>query len=196
MYRHWLVNLMDKKSYFDGNKSILCSSRINTSVIFSKADTLAQALALASGKEFKLIVYLYNEVKLGYFKDNKILFVDAEELDEKYFLQARLFNKNEEIWIQKTEDTFAVRQVTDGETGALCTVVDSSSEIFGKALDDIAAEGFVHLVEPGRKISMIIPAEKGAVRYELTTRSYITYDDCTGQAGFGYYRWVDIAEGE
>lgn len=187
---------MDKKSYFDDNKTILCSGKINTSVIFSNADTLVQALALAADKEFKIIAYLYNEVKLGYFKDNKILFADAGELDEKYFLQARLFNKNEEIWIQKAEDTFAVRQITDGVAGALCTVVDSSSEIFGKAVDDIAAAGFVHLVEPGRKISIVIPAEKGAVRYELTTRSYITYDDCTGQAGFGYYRWVDIAEGE
>lgn len=181
------------KSYFDNVKSVLKSQQIKTSVKRCTADNFAEALELAADREFKFIAYLYNEVKLGYFKNNRLVFADGNDIYEKYIIQARLFSPNEEILIQKVDGVYEVRIIEDGIEGNLCTAVDSASDIFGRKVNDFNVEGFVHLVEPGRKMSIVVPANVNADKYELITRSYITYDETTGQAGFGYYRWLDIA---
>ena len=61
-----------------------------------------------------------------------------------------------------------------------------------KVIDKNINDNFVKLQESGRKISLIIPSEDRAKYYALVTRSYITFDEKTGQAGIGYYRYLDI----
>ena len=39
---------------------------------------------------------------------------------------------------------------------------------------------------------MSVPVDEKASHYAVKTRSYITYDNDTNQAGFGYYRFLDI----
>lgn len=72
-------------------------------------------------------------------------------------------------------------------------VIDDASILFGERINDSKIkDGFAHLVESGRKISLIIPTNEQAKTYALVTRSYIDFDEKTGQAGIGYYRYLDI----
>ncbi len=142
----------------------------------------------------KVIAHCMNELKFGLYTGGKFVFADDSELDEKYLLQLRIFNSNQELLLQRDGDVFQARYITDTpDDNGSQEYVDSHSPLFGDR--DTAAklpQGFVRLVESGRKISMTIPADKTAKNYLLITRSYITYDEKTGQAGYGFWRFVSI----
>ena len=114
----------------------------------------------------------------------------------------RLFNQNEEILIKQDNDdidnnTYIARIIKDSkekkEQKQLVQVIDDASILFGERINDSKIkDGFAHLVESGRKISLIIPTNEQAKAYALVTRSYIDFDEKTGQAGIGYYRYLDI----
>lgn len=142
----------------------------------------------------QVIAHCMNELKFGTYNGGKFIFADESALDEKYLLQLRIFNANQELLLQRDGGVFQARYITDtpDDSGSQ-EYVDSSSPLFGDR--DTAAklpQGFVRLLESGRKIFMVIPADKMAKNYLLTTRSYITYDEKTGQAGYGFWRFVGI----
>lgn len=165
--------------------------------------SLAEALEAARGKVYKAAVYLVHEFRFGYWRGNNFDFADGKSFDEKYLLEMRLFNDEEEIYLQK-KGTMLLMRITDDLTSASdenkIKTVDSTSILFGKHCDSSLPKGFKKLGEPSRessressrKISFIIPAEEVAKKYSLTTRSYIVYDKTTGQAGYGWSRWVSI----
>lgn len=155
--------------------------------------TLADALAHLPAGKYKAVVYLDNEMRMGYFSDGEFLFADGKNFSECYLQQLRMFNEDVELWVMKRDEDLAVRLIEDNVKGSSIKTVDSKSVLFGERVDVELPEGFVQLTERGRKISMAIPVEELATRYTLTTRSYITYDKETGQAGYGYYRWVRLA---
>ena len=39
---------------------------------------------------------------------------------------------------------------------------------------------------------LVLPVAEQADEYKLLTRSYVQFDEKTGQAGYAYYRWLDI----
>ena len=155
--------------------------------------------------QYKVVIHAVNEIKFGYYNlqaDNKFIFADDKASEEAYILQIRLFNPNEEILIkQDTDDlennVYAARIIKDSkenkEQKQLVQVIDDASVLFGERINDSKIkDGFAHLVESGRKISLIIPTNEQAKTYVLVTRSYIDFDGKTGQAGIGYYRYLDI----
>lgn len=79
----------------------------------------------------------------------------------------------------------------DREYSKLIDTVDSISVIMGK-FHKILSNDFIELFDKGRKIKKIIPVDRQSDYYTLITRSYIEYNNSTGQAGYGYYRYVDI----
>lgn len=155
--------------------------------------------------QYKVVIHAVNEIKFGYYNlqaDNKFIFADDKASEEAYILQIRLFNPNEEILIKQDNDdidnnTYIARIIKDSkenkEQKQLVQVIDDASVLFGERINDSKIkDGFAHLVESGRKISLIIPTNEQAKMYVLVTRSYIDFDEKTGQAGIGYYRYLDI----
>ena len=155
--------------------------------------------------QYKVVIHAVNEIKFGYYNlqaDNKFIFADDKAIEEAYILQIRLFNPNEGILIKQDNDdidnnTYIARIIKDSkenkEQKQLVQVIDDASVLFGERINDSKIkDGFAHLVESGRKISLIIPTNEQAKMYVLVTRSYIDFDEKTGQAGIGYYRYLDI----
>lgn len=180
-----------EKSFFTQSASLKIE-KANTGIKYDRG-SLDELLGKFS-IDGKVTAHCMNELKFGYYTGGKFVFADASALDVKYLLQLRIFNADQELLLQRDSDIFQARYITDtpDDSGSQ-EYVDSGSPLFGGR--DTAAklpQGFVRLVESGRKISMIIPAEKTAKNYLLITRSYITYDAKTGQAGYGFWRFVAI----
>lgn len=144
-------------------------------------------------EKFKLVALSVNKAVFGIYRLGEIVFpLGAPE--EQYLLELRAFNENKEVYLRKQGDKYLVRTIVDG-SGEDIDVVDAVSNLFGERIEaSELAEGFVKLVEEGRKINVVIPAEVLANHYALKTRSYIECDEETGQAGYGYFRYVDIVE--
>ena len=162
---------------------------------------LSEYLTKKAQGSYKVIWQAVNELKFGYYNynnDGKFIFADGITPSEKYVMQIRLFNENEEILLQKDGGKYNVRIIKDSinrqtDEDEMVKVVDDASTLFGERMEiKIDTKGFVRLVEKGRKISLTIPTEDTAKYYALVTRSYITFDTETGQAGYGYYRYLDI----
>lgn len=171
-------NLLTYKDVPVAKEEFLCSS-------------LGEALSNLGAGEFKVAAWMMNELKMGYYKNGSFSFADTGELNEKYLLELRVFNKDKELYVIKRGEGFSARIISEGSGEAL-KAIDSTSVIFGSQ-EEIFEGGFVKLFETGRKISLVIPSYEVAARYTLTTRSYVTNNKATGQAGFGFYRWVEIA---
>lgn len=160
---------------------------------------LSEYLAEKAQGSYKVVWQAVNELKFGYYNNNdKFIFEDNIVPQEKYVMQIRLFNNDEEILLQKDGGKYNVRIIKDSinrqtDEDEMVKVVDDASTLFGERMEiKIDTKGFVRLVEKGRKISLTIPTEDTAKYYALVTRSYITFDTETGQAGYGYYRYLDI----
>lgn len=160
---------------------------------------LSEYLTEKAQGSYKVIWQAVNELKFGYYNNNdKFIFEDNIVPQEKYVMQIRLFNNDEEILLQKDGGKYNVRIIKDSinrqtDEDEMVKVVDDASTLFGERTEiKIDTKGFVRLVEKGRKISLTIPTQDTAKYYALVTRSYITFDTETGQAGYGYYRYLDI----
>ena len=160
---------------------------------------LSEYLAEKAQGSYKVVWQAVNELKFGYYNNNdKFIFEDNIVPQEKYVMQIRLFNNDEEILLQKDGGKYNVRIIKDSinrqtDEDEMVKVVDDASTLFGERTDSkINTKMFVKLVEKGRKISLTIPTQDTAKYYALVTRSYITFDTETGQAGYGYYRYLDI----
>ena len=151
---------------------------------------------------YQVIAHFVNAIKMGWIKDSKIIFSDGSEMEERYLLQIRAFNANEEIMLKKSRKGYVARIIKDELSDDVNSVkaVDSTSVLFGENQETIT-DGFVSLYEEGRKIRLVIPTFEIGKKYSLTTRSYITYNEdesyngnvSTHQAGYGYYRYVEIS---
>lgn len=176
------------------NKSLKLTERYTVKTE-GTVSSLEEALKKAAGKNFKAAVYLVHEFRFGYWRGDHFEFADGKNFDEKYLLEMRLFNDTEEIYLQKKGCLLLVRTTEDAAAdngGCRIKTVDSTSRMFGRKCAASLPENFVKLYESGRKISIVIPAEEQAEKYNLTTRSYVVYDKTTGQAGYGWYRWVSL----
>ena len=132
-------------------------------------------------------------IKFGRVSDGKLAFFDGADIDMDDLLELRIFNNDAEHHIKRKGLAFDVQVITDGaEGGEVIEYVDSKSNIFGDCIE--VANGYAKLWEEGRKIAMSVPVDEKASHYAVKTRSYITYDNDTNQAGFGYYRFLDIVK--
>ena len=166
-------------------------SKIEEVFLTSKAMDILVDKANA-GMEYQVVAHCVNEIKMGWYKDGSFIFADGDSVNDAYLQQMRVFNDNEEILIKKTGHNYWVRKISD-TCGSDVKTVDSTSTIFGKRADsNNLPDDFVMVYEPGRKVKLILPVKEKSEKYCVTTRSYITYDDNTGQSGYGYYRYVAI----
>ena len=195
-----------KESFFKQENYLIVQNDIySTKEEYTDIRNIQEFLNRYAKNQYKVVIHAVNEIKFGYYNlqaDNKFTFADDKAIEEAYILQIRLFNQNEEILIkQDTDDiennVYTARIIKDSkenkEPKQLVQVIDDASVLFGERINDSKVKaGFAHLVESGRKISLNIPAIEQVKTYALVTRSYIDFDEKIGQAGIGYYRYLDI----
>ena len=156
-------------------------------------ERLSDALSLLSAEKYYAAVWLVNEFKLGYYESGKFIFADGGLVEEKFLLELRVFNDYQELHVVRKGTALHASIITENKQGDTIAV-DSSSQIFGERVEADVPDRFVRLEEPGRKIAFTIPVDKKADKYYLRTRSYVEQNEKTGQAGFGFSRWVGIYE--
>lgn len=148
------------------------------------------------GVEYQVVAHCVNELRMGWYKDGSLVFADGGMFKDEHLQQLRAFNIDEEVLLKKVGHDYWVRRIIDSGRGNV-KAVDSTSTIFGsRAMKAWETKDFVTVYEPGRKVKLVLPVRVLSDKYCLTTRSYVTYDAETGQAGYGFYRYVEIkAEG-
>lgn len=181
---------MDK--FFSGQEAVSTVVERRAEILQQPQVKLAQALEMLQGKEYKVVAHFINCVRFGYYDEGKFIFADGEELAEKYLVQLRIFNADEELYLQKQGAGYYLQYINDAAGSKAVPTVDSVSQFFGHRVAGEVPQGFVKLWEAGRKIKIVLPAAKQADEYKLLTRSYVQFDEQTGQAGYAYYRWLDI----
>lgn len=178
--------LMEKKNVY---------SRMDKGIL----NTLKDILSPYEKSTYKVAVHEFNALRFAWYQDGKFIFPDdesvaIEDFSLQYVLQLRFFNQDAEIWIQRRGDTFTYRVIVDNDGGEEMSVVDSDSPLIGK-VTGAKSPSFLNVDDNERKLHRVIPASEPAddsYPFVLTTRSYIVYDDETGQAGYGYSRYVDL----
>lgn len=189
---------MDKNYFNLAEKSLLQMAKYHVDVNkYTSDDDLNTILQNEAQDEYQFVLRNVNTIKFGYYKQNQFIFADNEKIEAKYLLSLHLFNESEEIFIQKLGNSYHVRTIHDRKASTndkenAMETVDNSSRFFGEYKDHVGND-FVKIAEAGRKMEFILPVKEKETYYDLTTRSYITYDSETGQAGYGYYRYVVIA---
>ena len=148
---------------------------------------------LLQEETYQVMARLSFAVLFGWYKNGELIFSKPIVIADADVEEIRAFNDLQEVLLQRRGDLYWVRSITD-KPGDTIKAVDSTSCLFGAVTGTTVIEGFAELYEPGRKICMVIPANDARKddKYTITTRSYITYDEMTGQAGYGYSRYLTI----
>lgn len=191
-------NFFEEENYLETVEGRYCLRKDYTSI-----NNIQEFLRQNTKQVYKVVLHAVNEIKFGYYNldDNKqFVFPDDDSIEEKYIIELRLFNENEEIYLLKDneENCYKARIIKDNlneneDNVQKITTIDDASTLFGKEIEDNSiSSNFVKLKESGRKISLVVPSKDKATYYALVTRSYIIFDEKTGQAGIGYYRYLDI----
>ena len=178
--------------FFDKDKNILKDHETESLKETVKGIDIDSYVAGISG-DYKAVAYFYNTVRFGRVSGGKLTFADGTGFDMDDLLELRIFNQDAEHHIKRNGLAFDAETITDGALGGeVIEYVDSQSNIFGDCLG--VDNGYAKLWEEGRKILLTVPVDEKASHYAVKTRSYITYDKDTSQAGFGYYRFLDIVK--
>ena len=139
------------------------------------------------------VIWQIHSIAWGTLKAGKISF-SSDVPKNELILELRVFNENEEIYLQKQGDKFVGRFRNDA-SGEDAEYVDSASRFWGdfNSIESENTEGFMNLTDKDRKISMKIPKiESVAKYYALETRSYVGINQQTAQAGYTDYRFKAI----
>lgn len=147
---------------------------------------------------FVVIATEVDKLRIGRLENGSFEFAVGGSLcNDKYLIELRIFNQDQEylfskrgsVWNMRTVcDKLAATQEDDGEKIFAC--IDSASLVFGTSLET-TNDGFSRLFESGRKIELYVPDDKHK-KYQLVTRSYIVYSKINGQARFGFSRYVAV----
>lgn len=199
MLRDLQVNEMAKlkESYFL-EEPILNENNYETKKTTEICDCYPLEYAAKLSGQFTIISVEMDKVRIGRLENGKMIFAENEEIcQEKFLIGLRVFNENQEYLFSKRGRNWIVRTIIDKKTEIMeddgqvvFACVDSAAVLFGKC-ETTDENGFSKLFEDGRKIRLDVPGT-GHKKYQLITRSYIEYSDTTGQAGFGFSRFVAI----
>ena len=162
-----------ENSFFDKDNCLRYENRysIKKEYVYDKKISLNDILEKVAVNDYKVLIQNVNEMKFGYYRNKHFIFNDGSDVVPKYLIQMRLFNEVEEILVLSNKEEYYLRVIKDEMNGEskLIETVDSISVLFGKLdKDENLLDGFVELYDAGRKIRK------------------------AGQAGYGYYRYVDI----
>lgn len=151
----------------------------------------------------KAVAWLNHCVVFGIYENGKVTWGEDRDLSGRQFIEIRIFNDNEELYIGKNKIRYIKDSPADSNAPEKETTeyVETRSRLWGK-LDKKLSAKFIVLYDKERQIRMTVPFAGNSEYYELVLRSYIDYNDKeaatdkkvqkTGQAGYAYYRYADI----
>lgn len=144
-----------------------------------------------------IVAYLDYGVIIRKYENGKILLKKDENAFEPKFIQKlRLFNKNKEFFIYRTEGKWKAR-LRDDLKGNEVSAVDANQVLFGTKAE-ILDNGFTKLTEE-RGTEIILPFKVNGVdekknRVKIKTRNYINFNELE-QAGYVDSRFVEFTFG-
>ena len=130
---------MDKEMFFCVEKAL---GEHNAVIEIKQHVQLAEALKLLEGAKYKVVAHFVNCVRFGYYEAGKFTFADGAALEEKYLVQLRVFNAEEEVYLQKQGAGFYLQYINDAAGSEKLTTVDSASQFFGHRVAGAASQGF------------------------------------------------------
>lgn len=140
------------------------------------------------------VAWQIQSVVWGTCEGGKIYLRDKTSPKPENWLECRIFNADEEIHLKRRENDLIGRYIKDVE-GEGKFYVDSFARLWGERFN--AADGYINLLDRGRKLYMEIPCDKdGAKYYGLLTRNYIDSDGNTGLSGYTDCRFMAIEPAE
>ncbi len=165
---------------------------------FTDYQTLKKFLADNFKNNGFIVIYLDYAVLIRKFTDGKILFMKNENpFDPIYIQKLRLFNKDKELFLWRTEGKWKARLRTDDTGESEMTLIEANQVLFGTTSK--VENGFTSLTET-RGTEIILPftitgIDAGKNRIKIKTRNYIGYNEL-GQAGYVDCRFVEFTFGE
>lgn len=152
-----------------------------------------------SSNEYSVVAYLDYGVFIGLLKkeNNSFEFIFNEKIniEDKYIQKIRIFNKNEELLLWRSNNTLKGRLRID-ESGSGSEYIDVSQILFGTQDKDVNNE-FTNLIEEDRRINITIPGKfetsNSKKRVAIKTRNYIDYNEIF-QATYTDCRFVEFVQ--
>ncbi|RPI19842.1 MAG: TIGR03984 family CRISPR-associated protein [Ignavibacteriae bacterium] len=145
------------------------------------------------------ITYLDYKVIIGKYESGKFINYDNEQLDLKYIQKMRIFNKNKELLVWRTDGKWKGRVRTD-EEGEECDIVVADQVLFGTRATKCA--GYSTL-EDSRGTNLKLPfefeineyksIEDRKKRIKIKTHNYIDYNE-NNQAEYVDCRFVEFVD--
>lgn len=142
------------------------------------------------------IVYLDYKVIIGKYENNDFIACGNEKFEPKYIQKIRVFNKNKELLLYRSEGKLKGRIRVDNIAATDCDIIEADQVIFGTTAN--VSKGFTLITET-RGTEIILPYEESSVdenqnRTKIKTRNYIDYNEL-GQAGYVDSRFVKFTFG-
>jgi CRISPR-associated protein (TIGR03984 family) len=145
-----------------------------------------------------VVAYLDYKVLIGRYKNNTFKFYDTTfdiTKNSQYVQKIRIFNKDEELLLWRSDGGFKGRYRKDGD-GDEIDVVDAAQVLFGTEAKDLQ-NGFTKITETrGTEIILHFPFKELDVkdkiegkRVFIQTRNYVAYNEAF-QATYGDCRFV------
>ncbi len=168
----------------------------------SEASTgLCDAASALVGEEIEemqigfAVCWLWNEVLFGRINNAGLGLPDGKSADlDRDLREMRLFNKDRELYLYRTQNGFGFRRRID-DRGESAEYIDAEQLILGTTGE--VCKGWTALSEK-RGARIVLPIEAYGIdekcRVALITRNYITYSEI-GQAGITDCRFVDFIFG-
>lgn len=184
-------------------KLCYCMSEIFPSEI--KDSTLSAIESEVNSKMKKdgyVIIWQVQSILWARWTDGHFIPENSVSLNPVDWIEVRVFNEQEELYLQKDDIGFSGRYRADGcdvkdDEETSTPYVDSFSRFWGERDQSYLKQGWEALEDKERKLRMVIPVETQGCRwYGLTTRNYVASEAASGLSGYADYRFVDISNAE
>lgn len=142
---------------------------------------IEETLAKYMKKDACLLFRQLHRIVWGRLRAGALELADGSALDAALVEEVRAFNEGEELLLAKKRGKLCGRYISDND-GEGAEAVDSAAPLWGERTK--SENGWTHLEDAGRGLSLTVPAEGETKRFALVTRSYIGYDSETQQAGY------------
>ena len=158
-------------------------------------DNLGQIKDVIKNDSF-VVAYLDYKVLIGKYANGSFSFFNNEQVDPKFIQRIRIFNKDEELMLWRSEGKLKGRYRKDND-GDKIDVVDNNQVLFGTKAEEI--NGFMRLTEE-RGTEIILPFDNLKVddnenRIKIKTRNYIGFNEIH-QATYVDCRFIEFTFGE
>lgn len=160
-----------------------------------KVNTIQEMVAKVKfSEETFAVFYLAHKVLIGNFRNGEFIFYNKEDFDDEFVIKARIFNKDKELYIWRSDGGLRARLRIDNE-GENTIAVDARQVLFGTKATPLG-NGYTKLIEE-RGTELVVPFDDLKIderknRLFLHTRNYVDFNEAH-QAGYVDCRFIGFA---